>query len=73
MADLRPSSSGPSFSGSGPFASASLPYLTIREIRSMLDSGEITSEALTRAHLDRIAAVDPHQWLAPPGQFRAAL
>jgi aspartyl-tRNA(Asn)/glutamyl-tRNA(Gln) amidotransferase subunit A len=39
-------------------ASASLHYLTIREIRSMLDSGEITSEALTTAHLDRIATVD---------------
>jgi aspartyl-tRNA(Asn)/glutamyl-tRNA(Gln) amidotransferase subunit A len=38
---------------------AALPFLTIREIRAMLDAGEISSEELTRAHLERIAGIDP--------------
>src|SRR5436190_22933401 len=36
-----------------------LPFLTIREIRVRLDSGEISSVELTQAHLDRMAAVEP--------------
>lgn len=35
------------------------PYLTIRETRRMLDAGETSSEELTQAYLDRIAALDP--------------
>ena len=39
---------------------AALPFLTIREIRAMLDAGEISSEELTGAHLDRISSTDPN-------------
>jgi len=39
--------------------STALPFLTIREIRDLLDSGEISSVELTQAHIDRMTAVDP--------------
>ena len=42
-----------------PDAPTPLTYLTIREIRARLDSGETSSAELTQAHLDRMAAVEP--------------
>jgi Asp-tRNA(Asn)/Glu-tRNA(Gln) amidotransferase A subunit family amidase len=35
-----------------------LAYLTIREARHLLDSGQVSSEELTRAALDQIATLD---------------
>jgi len=37
---------------------ASLPFLSIREIRAMLDSGQTSSEEMTLLHLDRISDLD---------------
>ncbi len=34
-------------------------YMAIREARRLLDSGEASSEELTRAHLARMAELDP--------------
>lgn len=34
-------------------------YMTIREARRLLDAGEVSSEELTRAHLARLAEIDP--------------
>jgi aspartyl-tRNA(Asn)/glutamyl-tRNA(Gln) amidotransferase subunit A len=35
------------------------PYLSIRQIRKLLNDGAVSAEELTRAHLDRIADVEP--------------
>jgi aspartyl-tRNA(Asn)/glutamyl-tRNA(Gln) amidotransferase subunit A len=34
-------------------------YQTIRELRRLLDSGELSSERLTQSHVDRVATVEP--------------